>query len=54
MKHSLNINTNLGGGRRTQDPVMENKLYKWYCDQLNMNIEVTAIDFKKKAKQFIQ
>ena len=40
---------NPGGGRKIKDPEMEDKLYKWYLDEVNKNHYITAKDVKRKA-----
>ena len=42
-----------GGGRKSKDPVMENKLYKWYEEyHITNNQPVTSSIIKKKALEF--
>lgn len=33
---------------------MEEKLIEWYNEQKDNNIKVTALDLKRKSKEFIQ
>jgi len=38
-----------GGGRKTKDPKMEEKVHKWYHEQVKAGIPVTAKMIKNKA-----
>ncbi|KEJ83005.1 hypothetical protein OXYTRIMIC_466 [Oxytricha trifallax] len=40
-----------GGGRKTKDPVMEGKLYKWFIEQKSRGEVVSAKKLKSKAKE---
>jgi hypothetical protein len=43
----------LGGGRKTQDPIMEKKLMEWYIDHHEVKKNpVTAKLIKRKALEF--
>jgi hypothetical protein len=49
----LIFNLTIGGGRKTDDPERNKKLYQWYCEYaFELKLPVTTKLIKEKAREF--